>query len=143
NALGARLFQASGLDEEGQVAMAAAFREAIMNAGSHGNKDNPERLIKVLYLLDKEKITVVVQDEGAGFDHESYTLRAQTKSAVDAARERHEQGRVGGLGIKLMMRCTDKLEYNDVGNMITLTKLLRPSATTTAAATSAGADAGA
>lgn len=141
NALGARLFQASGLDEEGQVAMAAAFREAIMNAGSHGNKDNPERLIKVLYLLDKEKITVVVQDEGAGFDHESYTLRAQTKSAVSAARERHEQGRVGGLGIKLMMRCTDKLEYNDVGNMITLTKLLKPTATAAAAATSASADA--
>lgn len=125
NALGARLFAASGLDEEGQVAMAAAFREAIMNAGSHGNKDDATKLIKVLYLLDKEKITIVVQDEGAGFDHDSYTLRAQTKSAVSAARERHEQGRVGGLGIKLMLRCTDKLEYNDVGNMITLTKQLR------------------
>lgn len=127
NALGARLFAASGLDEEGQVAMAAAFREAIMNAGSHGNKDDATKLIKVLYLLDKEKITIVVQDEGAGFDHGSYTLRAQTKSAVSAARERHEQGRVGGLGIKLMLRCTDKLEYNDVGNMITLTKQLRGS----------------
>jgi DNA-binding protein HU-beta len=125
NAMGARLFAASGLDEEGQVAMAAAFREAIMNAGSHGNKDDATKLIKVLYLLDKEKITIVVQDEGAGFDHDSYTLRAQTKSAVSAARERHEQGRVGGLGIKLMLRCTDKLEYNDVGNMITLTKQLR------------------
>ena len=79
--------------------MAAAFREAIMNAGSHGNKDDAAKLIKVLYLLDKEKTTVVVQDEGGGFDHESYTLRAQTKDAVSAARERHEQGRVGGLGI--------------------------------------------
>lgn len=128
NALGARLFGASGLDEEGQVAMAAAFREAVMNAGSHGNKDDAKKLIKVLYLLDKEKITVVVQDEGDGFDHDSYTVRAQTKDAVAAARERHEQGRVGGLGIKLMMRCTDRLEYNDVGNMITLTKLLKPSA---------------
>jgi anti-sigma regulatory factor (Ser/Thr protein kinase)/CheY-like chemotaxis protein len=128
NNLGARLFGASGLDEEGQVAMSAAFREAVMNAGSHGNKDDSKKLIKVLYLLDKEKITVVVQDEGDGFDHDSYTVRAQTKDAVAAARERHEQGRVGGLGIKLMMRCTDRLEYNDVGNMITLTKLLKPSA---------------
>jgi anti-sigma regulatory factor (Ser/Thr protein kinase)/nucleoid DNA-binding protein len=127
NTLGARLFGASGLDEEGQVAMSAAFREAVMNAGSHGNKDDAKKLIKVLYLLDKEKITVVVQDEGDGFDHDSYTVRAQTKDAVAAARERHEQGRVGGLGIKLMMRCTDRLEYNDVGNMITLTKLLKPS----------------
>lgn len=124
NDLGAQLFRDSGLDEEGQVALAAAFREAIGNAAQHGNRDDADKLIKVLYLLDKEKITVVVQDEGAGFDHESYTLRAETKTAVSAARERHEQGRVGGLGIKLMMRCSDKLEYNDVGNMITLTKFL-------------------
>jgi serine/threonine-protein kinase RsbW len=125
NELGANLFKSSGLNEEGQVALSAAFREAIGNAAQHGNKDNETKLIKVLYLIDKEKITIVVQDEGEGFDHDSYTLRAETKTAVDAARSRHEQGRVGGLGIKLMMRCTDRLEYNDVGNMITLTKFLR------------------
>jgi anti-sigma regulatory factor (Ser/Thr protein kinase)/nucleoid DNA-binding protein len=125
NELGQRLFRASGLDEEGQVALAAAFREAVGNACQHGNKDNPEKLIKVLYLLDKEKITVVVQDEGQGFDHERFVLRGQTKDAQGAARERHEQGRVGGLGIMLMLKCTDKLEYNDVGNMITLTKNLK------------------
>ena len=128
NDVGARLLKESGLDDEGQVAMAAALREAMGNAAMHGNRNDPDKLIKVLYLLDKEKITVVVQDEGAGFDHAAYTLRAETKSAEDAARERIEQGRGGGLGIKLMMRCTDRLEYNDVGNMITLTKLLKPSA---------------
>ena len=126
NQLGARLFKESGIDEEGLVALSAAFREAIGNAAQHGNRDDAEKLIKVLYLLDKEKITAVVQDEGTGFDHESYTLRAETKTAVSAARERHQQGRVGGLGIKLMLRCTDRLEYNDVGNMITLTKFLKP-----------------
>ncbi|MBL4847256.1 MAG: ATP-binding protein [Planctomycetes bacterium] len=125
NELGMALFKSSGLDEEGQTALSAAFREAIGNAGQHGNRDNAEKLIKVLYLLDREKITVVVQDEGTGFEHAGYTVRAETKSAVDAARERHEQGKVGGLGIKLMGRCTDRLEYNDVGNMITLTKFLR------------------
>jgi anti-sigma regulatory factor (Ser/Thr protein kinase) len=128
NNLGGKLFAASGLDEQGQVAMAAAFREALMNAGQHGNKDDATKLIKVLYLLDKEKITVVVQDEGTGFDHDSYILRAQTKTADEAARERHAQGRVGGLGIKLMLQCTDRLEYNDVGNMITLTKFVKPKA---------------
>lgn len=127
NELGAKLFKSSGLDEEGQTAMAAAFREAITNAGAHGNRDNPEKLIKVLYLLDKEKITVVVQDEGTGFDHESYALRAQTKSAEEAARERHASGGQGGLGLKLMLRCCDRVEYNDVGNMLTLTKLLAKS----------------
>lgn len=114
NELGMALFKASGLDEEGQTALSAAFREAIGNAGNHGNRDNPEKLIKVLYLLDREKITVVVQDEGTGFEHADFVAKAETKSAMD-----------GGLGIKLMGRCTDRLEYNDVGNMITLTKFLR------------------
>ncbi len=127
NQLGQRLFRASPLDEEAQVAMSAAFREACGNAGQHGNKDNPSKLIKALYLLDREKLTVVVSDEGPGFEHSTYTLRGETKDAVSAARERHHQGRVGGLGIMLMMKCADKLEYNDVGNMITLTKYIRPS----------------
>ncbi len=125
NELGVRLFKESGLPEEGQVALAAAFREAVGNAGQHGNKDNPGKLVKVQYLLDKEKITIVVTDEGPGFDHERYTLRGQTKDAVSAARERHEQGRVGGLGIMLMQKCSDRIEYNDIGNQITLTKFLR------------------
>lgn len=115
NELGMALFKASGLDEEGQTALSAAFREAIGNAGNHGNRDNPEKLIKVLYLLDREKITVVVQDEGTGFEHASLVANAESKSAAEG----------GGLGIKLMGRCTDRLEYNDVGNMITLTKFLR------------------
>lgn len=124
--LGQKLFKDAGLAQDALDSLLAAFREAMGNAAQHGNKDDPEKLIKVLYLLDKEKITIVVQDDGTGFDHESYVVRAETKTAVDAARERHEQGRVGGLGIKLMQRCTDRLEYNDVGNMITLTKFLNP-----------------
>lgn len=124
NAVGGELFKESGLDNEGQWAIAAAFREAIGNGAQHGNGHDAEKQIKVLYLLDKEKVTVVVQDEGGGFDHEAYTVRAETKTAEEAARERIDQGKGGGLGIKLMMRCTDKLEYNDLGNMITLTKHL-------------------
>ena len=108
NTIGANLFKNSGLDEEGQVALAAAFREAITNAAQHGNKDDSEKLIKVLYLLDKEKITIVVQDEGAGFEHDS------------------DEAQNSGLGLKLLKRCTDRLEYNDVGNMLTLTKFLKP-----------------
>ncbi|MGQ0614384.1 MAG: hypothetical protein ACT4PV_11660, partial [Planctomycetaceae bacterium] len=32
-------------------------------------------------------------------------------------------GGVGGLGIYLMERCADRLEYNDRGNRVTITKL--------------------
>lgn len=133
NELGAALFHASGLDEEGQVALGAAFREAVGNAAQHGNRDNPAKVIRVDYYLDAGRVTVVVTDEGAGFNHAYYTQRGVGGSAVVAARERHRQGRVGGLGIMLMLRCTDRLLYNDVGNSVTLTRHLRRHAQVTSA----------
>ena len=118
----AELLKTSGLDDEKQVALNAAFREAALNAAQHGNRYDGQKQIKVLYLLDLEKITLVVTDEGRGFDHKVYMKRSESGDAVSAARERYEQGRLGGLGIMLMLRCTDNLEYNEQGNMITLTK---------------------
>lgn len=124
NEMGHRLFEKSGLREEDQVALSAALREAMGNAAQHGNKYRRDRKIEVLYLLDREKITVMVKDQGQGFDHERYVKRGQAGDALNAARERHREGKLGGLGIMLMLKCVDNLEYNDVGNALTLTKLL-------------------
>jgi exodeoxyribonuclease VII large subunit len=46
------------------------------------------------------------------------------EAALTAVRERVLQGQMGGLGILLMMRCTDQLEYNPKGNQITLVRSL-------------------
>lgn len=120
--LAKKLCEGSGLDDEGLVAMHAAMREAIGNAAQHGNKFHTERMIRVLFLLDRTKVTVVVTDDGPGFDHRRFVNRQ--KSAVDAARDRIDEGRLGGLGIMLMQKCADEVEYNDAGNRITLTKYL-------------------
>ncbi len=122
-----KLLEKSGMDEEGQVAMGAAFREGVVNAAQHGNKYKRDKKIRVQYLLDREKITVVVRDDGGGFDHELYVTSGNTRDAITAARERHQQGRMGGLGIMLMLRCCDRLEYNQQGNLLTLTKAIRSS----------------
>lgn len=119
------LFTESGMSEERQVAMNAAVREAILNASQHGNRYELNKQIRIFYLLDREKVTVVVTDEGNGFDYNFYLDRSMTEDAVTAARERYEQGRLGGLGIMLMVRCTDRLEYNDKGNSVTLTKYIK------------------
>lgn len=121
-----KLMEASGLNEEGQVAMSAAFREGVINAAQHGNKYKRDKKIEVQYLLDREKITLVVKDQGPGFNHEQYVKSGATRDAISAARERHQQGRMGGLGIMLMLRCCDRLEYAPQGNQITLTKFLKP-----------------
>ncbi len=114
----------SGMDNERQVAVNAAFREAVLNAAQHGNRYDRNRQIRVLYLLDKEKVVLVVTDEGPGFDYHYYMNRGAAKDAVSAARERYAQGRLGGLGIMLMLRCTDRLEYNEKGNSVMLYKYL-------------------
>ncbi|MCX7704200.1 MAG: ATP-binding protein [Planctomycetota bacterium] len=118
------MFRISGMKEEGQVALNAAVREALLNAAQHGNRYDRNKQIRVLYLLDREKVTVVISDEGDGFDYNFYLAKSEIGDAVSAARERYQQGRLGGLGIMLMSRCADRLEYNDKGNSITLTKYI-------------------
>lgn len=126
NELGHNLFEGSGLREEDQVAMSAAFREAIGNSAQHGNKYRRDKKIEILYLLDREKITAMVKDTGNGFDHQKYVKKGKAGDALTAARDRHKEGKLGGLGIMLMLKCVDRLEYNDKGNSVTLTKYLDP-----------------
>jgi len=123
-----RLLEGSDLDEQGQVALAAAFREAVVNAAQHGNKYRKDRPIEIQYLLDSEKITMVVTDQGTGFNHDLFVRSGSSRDAISAARERHLQGRMGGLGIMMILRCCERVEYNMQGNQITLTKYLRPQA---------------
>jgi serine/threonine-protein kinase RsbW len=129
NELVGHLLAQSGLEEEAQAATSVAFREAVDNAARHGNKYSPQRNIEIQYLLDREKVTVAVGDEGEGFDTEIYLSRGVSGNPVDAARERTAAGGVGGLGIMLMLKCVDKLEYNYAGNKITVSKFIRKGAT--------------
>jgi anti-anti-sigma factor len=101
-----------------------AVREAIDNARKHGNKLLKEKHIDLLYILDQEKITITIQDEGEGFDYKSVVSAATNFSPIERARQNHQKGKQGGLGISLMLRCCDKVEFIDPGNLIKLTKYL-------------------
>jgi anti-sigma regulatory factor (Ser/Thr protein kinase)/CheY-like chemotaxis protein len=125
NELMGQLLSQSGLDEEAAAAQAVAFREAVDNAARHGNLNNPKRVIDIQYLVDREKVTMAVTDEGEGFETEIYLSRGVSSNPVEAARERNKAGGAGGLGIMLMLKCVDKLEYNYIGNKISLTKYIR------------------
>ncbi|MCA8911325.1 MAG: ATP-binding protein [Planctomycetes bacterium] len=120
NEIAARLFSDSGLNEGQQVQMCTAFRESCSNAAQHGNRHRRDRFVDVEYYLDAKRLTVVVSDQGKGFDWRLYV--APEDGAVDRVRERRKAGKLGGLGIMLMTKCVDKVEYNDEGNRITLTK---------------------
>lgn len=127
NELIGRVLSQSGLSEEAAAAMAVAFREAVDNAARHGNRYNDTLAVDIQYLVDREKVTIATSDEGDGFDTEVYLSRGVSVNPVDAARERNQAGEAGGLGIMLMLKCVDKLEYNYAGNKLTLTKYVRSS----------------
>lgn len=122
NELITSLLEQVGMDPTAVTALGVAFREAVDNAARHGNKNNPNRKIDVIYIVDKQKVFISIEDEGPGFDTEVYLKRGQEGDAAGEARKRHKENRVGGLGIMLMLRCVDKLEYNYAGNQIKLTK---------------------
>jgi anti-sigma regulatory factor (Ser/Thr protein kinase) len=112
--------------DESIVAFSAAVREAMTNAARHGNGGDPSRRIRIRCLVLAECVEVPVEDEGAGFDHRSRVKSGLTRDAILAERERGPRGARAGLGIPLMIRCCDRLEYNEQGNRITLTKALDP-----------------
>jgi serine/threonine-protein kinase RsbW len=119
-----RMLRATALGEEARDSLAVACREALDNAAWHGNSNNEKTHIEVQFAADPEKITVSVADEGNGFDTEFYLTRGLNGVPAFAARERNHSGFRGGLGIMLMLRCADQLEYNCTGNKVTLTRYI-------------------
>ncbi len=117
-----RQIRTAGFEHEDLEALMAALREAVQNAAMHGNGDDPEKIIRVQYLLDEQKATIVVRDEGDGFDSREYIESKKNSDALDALRERIKKGERGGLGLVLMLRCLDRIEYNAQGNEVILTK---------------------
>lgn len=120
--IGDAFFRDAGFRDDSLVGLTTAYREAIRNAEVHGSGKDEDLSIDVEFLLDANRITISVEDEGDGFDHRAYFQQLSGAEPVKLARERHEQGGVGGLGIYLMARCVDRIEYNDGGNRITLAK---------------------
>lgn len=120
-----RLISGCGYTEEEQVRLGHTFREAIGNAAEHGNKNDPSRTIHVNYLRSGDRVTVVVTDEGKGFDTKAFLARADNVSALEHTRSRRaNEVRPGGLGVFIMKQTCDGIRFNETGNSIYLMKFL-------------------
>jgi len=124
NDLIAQLVRQVEMNEHDASEIRTACREAIDNAYRHGNLCKAARRIHVEYCLDFEKVTITVRDEGKGFDYDFYLALGKESDPQERARMRQREGRPGGLGIMLMMRCLTSLEYEDPGNACRLIKKL-------------------
>ncbi|NRA76142.1 MAG: ATP-binding protein [Planctomycetes bacterium] len=122
--LGGALIQKLPLTEQEQNALHSALKEGVDNAVRHGNQHRPDRRVTVNYVVDPRRVMMLIEDEGDGFDHEFYLGKIEEKDAFDRAKERMREGGRGGLGILLMHRCSDRLEYLGKGNVVRIEKRL-------------------
>jgi anti-anti-sigma factor len=116
------MLSAAGLETDVSESFYYGVREAIDNARRHGNRNDPNKVVTVEYILDREKVTVTVTDEGPGFDFRAALREATDRSPVEQVRARAAADIEGGLGIGLMLRCCDRVEYSAPGNSLRLTK---------------------
>lgn len=122
--LGGALIQKLPLTEQERNALHSALKEGVDNAVRHGNSHRPDRRVTVNYVVDPRRVMMLVEDEGEGFDHEFFLGKIEEQDAFDRAKERMREGGRGGLGILLMHRCSDRLEYLGKGNVVRIEKRL-------------------
>ncbi len=128
-------------DETQRTRIGVALEEALANALYHGNLqvgselreqdgqaycelvqkrccEEPyrDRRIHVEARLSREQVSVVVRDEGAGFD----------PSALPDPTDPANLEKVSGRGVLLMRTFMDEVIYNQVGNAVTLIKRCDP-----------------
>lgn len=98
--------------------------EALDNAITHGNKQNPENFIEITCLIDKTQISCAIADEGDGFDHKTKLATPAKEFDPKTLVSRAAAGKIGGLGLGLIRKCVDEVAFNKKGNQITIVKKL-------------------
>jgi serine/threonine-protein kinase RsbW len=97
---------ARGLDEEGVYYLAAAVREAVLNALCHGRDPQGDPWVSVNVGRPRDgKLVVTVRDQGPGFD----------PTRVPDPREPEQCERPCGRGLFFMRRFTDGLSFHFPG----------------------------
>jgi len=123
NKIGERyIYTRKGLSAYDKDLLSAAMREAVGNGETHGNKYDPAKIIKLTFHDAPREIRVVVEDEGPGFDFARILLESKQGTAVDAARKRITEGKVGGLGIRLILSASDHVNYLQDGSCVEMVK---------------------
>lgn len=98
--------------EEVREQINLAVIEAGTNAIKHGNKEDPHKRAIILFYLDDDKLTIVIEDEGDGF------TRKEVADPLDPENLLKSSGR----GIFLMEAYMDSVIYEADGTIIKMVK---------------------
>ena len=89
-----------------------AVEEALVNAIKHGNHDDPSKLVDICIRLSPERMWIRVKDEGKGFN----------PFDVPDPTEDENLELPSGRGLMLMRSFMNEVEYNALGNSVTMAK---------------------
>lgn len=102
------------LEENIRGKITLSIIEAVNNSILSGNKENPEKLVKLVAVKGKERIIVTVEDEGEGFDFKNIPDPTTPENLMKAT----------GRGLYLMIHLTDELLFAKNGAKVVMTFFL-------------------
>ncbi|MFB3825376.1 MAG: ATP-binding protein [Bryobacteraceae bacterium] len=112
-----RAAQRAGMDEDDLQKVGMAVRESMTNAVVHGNRYNSHKKVHLSVSTEAERFTVVIADEGEGFDYESLPDPLAPENLL----------RTSGRGIFLIRAFMDEFKVRRLqprGTEVTLIKYL-------------------
>ncbi|MGB2601447.1 MAG: ATP-binding protein [Candidatus Omnitrophota bacterium] len=106
--------KARGVDEDIIFDIYVGFEEALRNAMIHGNKSASNKKVAVETEIEGNKVTIMVEDEGEGFDPESLPDPTLDENLLK------ESGR----GVYLINHLMDEVRYENDGRRVVMIKYL-------------------
>ena len=107
-----RELESCGFSKDETFACKLALEEAFSNAVKHGNEGDYSKSITVRWAVSRQKVVVVVRDEGGGFEPE----------AIPDPTHPDRLPLPNGRGIMLMKAYMDEVSFRDQGREVWMVK---------------------
>lgn len=101
-----------------------ALEEMVTNAMEWGNRGDTNKLVRLSYCILHDRVALRIEDQGEGF--KPADIPDPSVDPVAHVKRRKEMGkRIGGWGLFLTSKAVDEVTYNEKGNVVLLTKMLK------------------
>jgi serine/threonine-protein kinase RsbW len=107
--------QARKATDQEMFSVRLALEEALVNAIKHGNEMDRSKKVHISYRFFADRFEVRITDEGKGFD----PCDVPDPTAIENLE------RPCGRGLMLMRHYMTEVEYNAVGNSVSMAKVFR------------------
>ena len=97
---------------DGESDVEIALREALTNAITHGNHENPRKHVHVRFRCNPDEVSIAVKDEGRGFDINEMPDPTAPENI----------GAGHGRGIYLMKAFMDEVRFEEGGVVVHMRK---------------------